>query len=236
MIGRGLAAQDVNGDGVLDLLVGYPGDDDMLSGFNSGAVMVSQLNPAGNVFKTFRYINPISRSYTQAQNFLYGWDVTVAAVNADTLDDWQVGVPGYSLDEQGRSQYLGAEILSLGGVTTAVLGTKDEIGGSLRVSHHLTMNNAMPFTVTISSDGALVNTITKTGFKYPEEFICDDLGQDPLVLVKYAGAPSPHNAARYIHCQASKPTCTGFDLMCFVVSGGAFEWRDEPINVIVWQT
>ena len=87
---------DLDGDGIPDLAVGAPGDDD--GGIQRGAIWILHLHPNGTV-KTHQKISDDAGEFTGdlGDNEIFGFAVTaVGDLDSDGIPDLAVGAPGNS--------------------------------------------------------------------------------------------------------------------------------------------
>ncbi|MFM7535476.1 MAG: hypothetical protein ACKO91_06735, partial [Acidimicrobiales bacterium] len=143
--GQGVAAMgDVDGDGVRDLVVGAPGDDD--SGTDAGAAYVVLLNPDGTA-KTRRKITAATGLPTNSidANDRFGTAVTaIGDLDNDGTTDLAIGTPG---DDDGGTDRGAVHLVMLnpdstvktrrklsattGGLPTNTLRDNDQFGTSV---------------------------------------------------------------------------------------------------------
>ena len=90
--GGGAAKGDFNGDGVADLAVGVPFEDQ--DGINAvGGVNIIYGSAKGLTATADQFLDPTTFGYTYVSNDHFGWALAAGDFNGDTYSDLAIGVP-----------------------------------------------------------------------------------------------------------------------------------------------
>lgn len=113
LFGWALAAGDFNGDGMVELAVGAPGDrdDQTPSAAVMGQVFIFQCNPKEGP-QPWRVLTPSPSDTITAERF--GAALVAGDFTGDGLDDLAVGAPGQTPDTEGALPVAGATYLFQG--------------------------------------------------------------------------------------------------------------------------